>query len=169
MKEEQQLISHMQALALMYEDRPWEEEPDEKSYNLTIVRGEPIVFNCEILRHPTLLHLCGYVSIDIPKEVTNQIRMRVERLDVHGGVTYFEHKKDRMTVGFDCSHSVDFSPGLYRAGLNVRVVGHPCNYKTIAYVEKQIKRLAGNLADLLIRAGTKNGKVQDKQDQRVLR
>lgn len=95
---------------LLVQDRPWEHEPNEEEWTHELTE-----YKCRIWRHPTLGHLCGYVTIPkghkchgLSEETLNN------QVEVHGGLTYVGTNKetDEFVVGFDCSHSGDLSPKL---------------------------------------------------------
>lgn len=68
-------------------------------------------FNVVVLVHPTLGHLCGYVSV--PKEL--QDILEENTIDCHGGITFrdtFSHiegfeDSTNEYIGFDCAHAGD--------------------------------------------------------------
>lgn len=81
-------------------------------------------------------------------------------LTVHGGLTYSGHCNGHIChvpkpgqpdnvwwLGFDCAHSGDYSPG-FAARLKGILKESPdflrenCNYKDVAYVKKQVEKLA---------------------------
>lgn len=144
-------------LILEGHERPWDKEPDYCKFALTVRKklDETILkqtqmilkqtFECEIKRHPTMLHLCGYLSFTVnnPKQLLNVIKEVP-----HGGMTYdhYDIKTRTLTIGFDCAHAEDFTPGLYflQKGGDpvVRLSGDPKHYKTEAFVRKELAMLA---------------------------
>jgi hypothetical protein len=67
-------------------------------------------FICEIVKHPALGHLCGYV--DIPKgHQYFGIEPDEIHVDVHGGITFTNFiANDIYRIGFDCAHIGDYVP-----------------------------------------------------------
>lgn len=153
-------------LILEEHERPWDKEPDELWFAITIRKKvEQTIFKqtfeCEIRRHPTMLHLCGYLSFVVSRRVKKfdpkQLFNIVEEAP-HGGVTYksYDSKYRAMVIGFDCAHMTDFSPGLYFPtddGAIWRLSGNPKNYKTEAFVREQLNKLAEEVAVQLIALG----------------
>lgn len=96
-------------------DGPWKDEPDRLEWI-----DEESGYTCLILRNLRFGGtLCGYVELprghpyydknfSCPEKDTPEI-------EVHGGVTYHGtlsniEKNDKMYVGFDCCHYLDYSP-----------------------------------------------------------
>jgi len=75
---------------------------------------------------------------------------------VHGGITYDECTEDILTIGFDCAHSGDFTPGfLYTLGERFKRDGD--TYKDVEYirtelesVSKQIHEISPEYYDVLV-------------------
>ena len=96
--------------------RPWDNEPDGpkvKQFKYKSVQ-------CEIKRHPSMFHLCGYIHL-WPEQVTVDMHEgHVAEIPLHGGVTFFDRRlrrrgsvnMQRFTIGFDCAHIDDMSPGV---------------------------------------------------------
>jgi hypothetical protein len=80
---------------------------------------------CEIVRDKAFGHLCGYITL--PKTLD------VDALCPHGGVTYHSG----MKIGFDCSHSGDFSL-LFKQGA----------YRDYDFVKREILTMIGNLKEI---------------------
>jgi hypothetical protein len=154
-------------LILEEHERPWDKEPDQSRFTVTVRRklNETIfkqTFECEIKRHPTMLHLCGYLSFFVSRKVGgfdyNQLLNIIEEAP-HGGVTYksYDSKYRAMVIGFDCAHMTDFSPGLYFLdggdGVVTRLSGSPRNYKTEAFVRDELYKLAEEVAVQLMVLG----------------
>jgi len=97
-------------------------------------------FECQVYRHDTIGHLCGYVKI--PKGHTlygmsmPDIKYNYD-IDVHGSVTYSETYKGAWIIGFDCAHSGDkvFSATYFKE----------CKLWTIEDTMKETNRLAEQL------------------------
>lgn len=95
---------------------PWDNEPSILTWVDPHTR-----LRCLIKRHPSMLHLCGYVRIPYSHRLYKATKHRLERdLNPHGGVTFdqvFKAKTSRFNsrgrwVGFDCAHAGDLAPGL---------------------------------------------------------
>lgn len=97
---------------------------------------------------------CGYVGVpDGHPLFGKEIDDVVDRLDVHGGVTYADACRDivchfadnedekRWWFGFDCMHSWDYSPtvGAMPGGGSAR------SYKDMDYVRLELEKLAYQL------------------------
>ena len=136
-------------LKLLIAHRPWESEPDHEEWH------EPLTgYLCEIKRHPTLLHLCGYVTVpdDHPFHGLSY-DLASEHVYAYGGITY----KDGGKFGFDCAHADDISPGvlldLLRADgedlpTGVHLAESVCKhgtYRTFEWVRTQTEQLAREL------------------------
>jgi len=112
------------------ESGPWTYEPDS---DFGIDRG----VQWAILRHPNLGHLCGYIGVpseSLPPGKENDF-------EVHGGVTFDQKGDDNdlFWIGFDCSHSWDYVPGLpadFRFDPPAKET-----YKQISYVKNEITNL----------------------------
>lgn len=126
---------------------PWKDEPNELKFEW---EGLP----CVILRHPTLLYLCGYVGIppehklfgkgyDEASSGSNDVGA------VHGGLTYADKglpNKDHPDLwwfGFDCAHAGDFSPGMLKYGIHHL----DDTYRDIDFVRKECERLVKQLRE----------------------
>ena len=60
----------------------------------------------EVIRHPSLLHLNGYISFP-----SGNISKRcIDTLFCHGGITYEEEDNGKIIIGFDTAHLGDLSP-----------------------------------------------------------
>lgn len=63
-------------------------------------------YKVEIIRHPTLLHLNGYVTFP-----SGNISSKcISSLLCHGGITYEEDIKRGKVIGFDTAHYEDLCP-----------------------------------------------------------
>lgn len=139
---------------MLIQHRPWESEPNN-------VRFKALGYDCEIKRHPELLHLCGYITIpsDHPLFVVEEGEMD-HFIGMHGGVTYDKKRRSTRTLGFDCAHAEDFSPGTFMAVVYIRTrdggkVGDvidklfhfnpPQNYKTVKWVADELTSVAMTL------------------------
>ena len=107
-------------------------------------------FECAIIRNtrPGFKFLCGYVNIreDISFDLEDNI-------DVHGGITYqslVPENSDWLPsgywLGFDCGHFGDLCPGAFEVFPEVLWPDfEEEEYRTMEYVENQIKRMVHQL------------------------
>lgn len=139
-------VRAIDAIKLLINHRPWETEPNYVRFKT------PSRLRAEIKRHPTMLHLCGYLHIPASHPIAEWDNDRVEGFfDVHGGVTFLERNKNGLKVGFDCAHPDDFSPGVFASVLATKVVYgdaepwpamyQPENYRDIAFVKEELRRM----------------------------
>ena len=111
----QDLLSQHEKLRLLVAHRPWEGEPDHAEWT-----DERTGYVCEIRRHPTMLHLNGYVSVPNGHPCHGMDYNDVNDLvSVHGGLTYSEKLDRDKKFGFDTGHAGDLSPGLLLTMLDV--------------------------------------------------
>lgn len=136
---------------------PWADEPDKA------VWVHPNGLDCMIHRGPSGA-LCGYVGVpeDHPLFGTSYDEVGV---DVHGGLTYSNKcqegedpafgichvpqpgRPDNVWwFGFDCAHCDDFTPRtdalLRKHGADIDLFPGKEHYRTFAYVEAEVNRLA---------------------------
>lgn len=109
----------------------WETERNEA---LFISHG----YWCEIIRHPDLGTLNGYVYMGKHHPYAGEESPDV---DVHGGITYNDGKK----MGFDCNHAGDLAPNMIRFSTRVGVTPRDGVYRNWAYVKGQVENLAAQL------------------------
>lgn len=105
------------------------------------ILDEDLTFNfnymgidCEIIRHDTLGHLCGYINLcyndfkDEQKDVAEELS--------HGGITFITDD----WLGFDCAHYNDLAP--------FKNIGANGKYRSFIYVkrtiETMIEKILGN-------------------------
>lgn len=136
---------------------PWQDEPDRVEWR---TENTPRLA-CLIVRSPSGA-LCGYVGVPEGHPWHGKHSNDVDA-DCHGGLSYsgpcqeggkichVPQAGESETVwwlGFDCAHSCDVRPGdcaLYDgAGLGRLLRGSEdySSYKSIAYVRKEVERLA---------------------------
>lgn len=141
-------------------DGPWQSEPDKRQWQ-DLETGLP----CLIVRGPSGA-LCGYVGVspDHPAHGKGYDSDPVIDIEVHGGLTFAKgcgHGDDPAKgichipgdgdadhvwwFGFDCAHGWDISPAYDSYG-GWKQEG--AQYRGQAYVEAQVRLLAGQLADL---------------------
>ena len=131
----------------------YEDEPDKVQYV-----DEETGYPCLIVRAPNGA-LCGYVGLssEHPYYKCDYDSILGESLRVHGGLTYSEfcNEEDALKgichipregeedtvwwLGFDCAHPDDYCPSLVE-------YGKEGEYRTIEFVQKEIKSLANQLA-----------------------
>lgn len=140
-------------------------------WNKIIQEGDSKVFyhhglKCQILRHPSMGHLCGYV---FNKEGVKHWRYEDDcesnypcdtSYDVHGGITYDNDVK----LGFDLAHLGDLTPYSILNPISI----HPCfmyedddeEYRDMAYAKMEVKRLADQIYqyNLQLKRDKKNGR-----------
>ena len=120
--------------------QPWLTEPD----NLQLVF---VGFQCEIKRAPSLLHLCGYVTVPTTHPCHAKRCDEVD-VNVHGGLTYANTDDYGTTFGFDCAHLDDLVPGMLRYAADAAMASEYMDtYRDIAYVTAQVNSLAQQLHD----------------------
>jgi len=128
--------------------KEWETEPDKVEFEY---KG----FKCLILRHPTLLHLNGYVGLTENHQYYGKDCSKID-IDVHGGLTFAEMgdgenwPKGYYWIGFDTGHCTDYSPGMEK------IINRGTNeiYKNIDYVTNEVKKLVDQL-DIIQKYGKK--------------
>ncbi len=135
-------------------DGPWQQELDRLEWRHN---GMP----CQMVRHNTLGHWCGYVGVPFGhpwygKHYSDDaINVRV-----HGGLTYAEkgnvhvgsiaqpgNPEHFWWFGFDCAHSGDVSPGM-NYWLAETWAWDSSIYRTLAYVQNETNELAEQLQEV---------------------
>jgi len=165
---------------MSYTRRVEEIGPGEKFSKLGTEFTEPDLVSflsygleCRIIRHPTLLSLCGYVRVP----ATNHFFGKhyndpsLESVCVHGGLTFagnslpeeptkpgeyeahggFDMANRGWWFGFDCGHYLDIVPGLevythFRRFVPRSASLPEATYKPIEYVTEHCELLASQLA-----------------------
>ncbi len=109
---------------------PWDNEPNSKTWKHAGLQ-------CEVKRHSSLGHLCGYVTVPTTHPLADSSRADRE-LEVHGGVAFARYSEysDEFIIGFDCGHHNDLCPGSPGLG---------GEYRDFAYVTEQVNSLAEQL------------------------
>lgn len=123
----------------------WVEEADEYEFSF---EG----YECKVLRISSpeagtlsLGHLCGYVTIPANHPWFEKHYDEIE-CDVYGGLTYSGLEEDSTyQIGFDCSHSMDVTPGIERWLSECRsamgLYRHDRTYKNMNFVVEELKSL----------------------------
>jgi hypothetical protein len=130
-------------------DGPWQTEPDELDWT-----DAATGLRCRIVRNPHMGMLCGYVGVPAkhPLFGWTSNEPAVEKLDVHGGLTFVDERDGLWWFGFDCGHGFDISPGLQAMlppHLRSRQMGGiSVVYRTIDYVHFECTNLAWQIHQL---------------------
>jgi hypothetical protein len=136
---------------------PWDSEPDRVDF---VSFG----FAC-ILQRNYMGGWCGYVGVPETHSAYGKHYDQVE-VSVHGGLTYADKCNESIChipkpgmpdnvwwLGFDCGHCYDILPYMH-ASAKMRAIGisrslHEGDvYRDLAYVKKETKRLAKQLANV---------------------
>lgn len=111
-------------------------------------------YTCLILRHPSLMHLCGYVLLDGSKFYGKHYDSKeLNFVEVHGGLTFSEkcggeYLPEGYWIGFDCAHYNDLTPyTVLRPELAPFLRDDPSVYRTMEYVESELNSLTKQLKD----------------------
>ena len=118
----------------------WENEPNRKE-------GKYKGMTYLVLRHPTSLHLCGYVRLP-ERSRLRKIGYDDIRIDTHCGLTFAGNLSNEKGywIGFDCAHSGDISPYMWKGyDYGTKVIFKDYTYKNIAYVEKWCRKMIDQL------------------------
>lgn len=115
-----------------------------KDKMIKILRDEPIYkkaeykgYLYEIKRSKILQSYCGYVYVPNSTLDSNRMLFELERIDCHGGVTYYDDKK----IGFDTVHFGDLVPHFFLVGLKNSLD----TYKDINFCENECKEIINQL------------------------
>jgi hypothetical protein len=138
---------------------PWDDEPDRLEWRWY---GLP----CLMVRSFTMGSWCGYVAVSPGHPLHGKHPDEIDDVYVHGGISYAESCQGDVChvprkgepdnvwwLGFDCGHGHDISPafeasmGMFSSGYALPTTGPwKWTYKDVAYVKKQVRRLAKQLA-----------------------
>lgn len=131
--------------------KEWLDEPDR-------VEFEHAGYECLIIRHSELRHLCGYVAVLRGHPCYGKYCDRIPYEDllpvsVHGGLTLSEEGDGehrlvgRWWLGFDCAHFMDTVPFVLEhfPGHSFLLGG---TYRNIQYVRQETMSLAEQIAKL---------------------
>jgi hypothetical protein len=145
---------------------PWQDEPDKIHWI------DPATdLDVLMVRNERNGHWCGYVGVTEGHPAFGMDYDDVPDISVHGGLTYadecletddpakgvchvpFPGRPDHVWwLGFDCAHAWDLSPGrnstLRKYGMTTYELEDKEVYRTRAYVESEIRDLAGQLKAL---------------------
>lgn len=120
----------------------WEREPDRITFDLTV---GGVRYHCAVIRNGESWALCGYVGVPVGHKFHGESYVDLnDDIVIHGGLTYSAPKLPRRGVdaagtwflGFDCAHSDDLVPRLWRRG----------TYRTVDYVLLEVLRLVDQCA-----------------------
>lgn len=104
------------------------------------------------------MHYCGY--LELPENLADGLDPPYD-LYVHGGVTYDEFNGSKRIVGFDCSHSCDYT--LSKAEWHKSYASHhmfptplsapmsAMHFRTQTYVIKELHSMVASLEEFHIR------------------
>lgn len=139
---------------------PWQHEPDKTEWV-----DKETGLECKVLRGPWGA-FCGYVGVSKNhpaygmgydpyvgeyvdeniewwrRHITHRVEYKIRDISIHGGLTFAGPfpDSDAHWFGFDCSHSIDYMPGLHTDYASLNGV-----YRTIEYVHNQVTSLAKQL------------------------
>lgn len=127
----------------------------EELFKLIEEEGECLNFDfkgykCEIQRHPTMKHLCGYVLVDSDHWLYGKDYEDIESkysIYSHGGLTYSRNSEEMWKIGFDCAHLYDLVPANYNmevlTGINTI---HPKDvYRDMKYVRQVLEAMVTDI------------------------
>jgi len=82
----------------------WTGEPD-------LLEFEAYGFKCQVKRHDSMGHLCGYITVG---KTHPWYALDYDRIGarVHGGLTYSQAGSTSSKHGFDCAHAGDLVPKM---------------------------------------------------------
>lgn len=118
----------------------WDNEPDYLEWV-----DEETGLLCKIIRRTDLGTLCGYVTVQLKKDV--RLHYFKQAFDVHGTVIYANKDLHGYTLGFGCHHARDLIPELIMAPCVRALLGGKryTTYKNIEYVKHECQKLAKQL------------------------
>ena len=130
----------------------WMDEPNREEF-------EHAGYKCLILRHPELLHLCGYIAVPsghpcYGKDTSHLPYRDLLEIDVHGGVTWAaegdgDHRPAGLWwLGFDCGHFMDSVPYIEALATWLSEMSLGGSYRNFQYVRQQTMSLADQVAKL---------------------
>jgi hypothetical protein len=107
-------------------------------------------YKCVVVRHPHMLHLCGYVGLtENDPDYMNEYD-RIADIDCHGGLTFGQIginksdsnlSEDRYWIGFERGHYNDLIPMMdYMMPLGTV-------YRDMNYVESECKSIVDQLIE----------------------
>lgn len=98
---------------------------------------------CVILRHPSSLHLCGYVGLKKQHELYEKHYDSIN-IVCHGGLTFASKMnwyeiEDLWFIGFDCAHHGDITPSYMYPG-EIHAI-----YRNMEYVTNEVNSIVEQL------------------------
>jgi len=110
-------------------------------------------YHCLILRNPEAGFLSGYVGVPSTHPYYDVDHATLEDVEIHGGLQYSEpqvgggrQRPDRWYFGFDCNQFDDLClKDLVTMDIISFGVKRSASYKSIAYVETEVRHLAEQL------------------------
>lgn len=115
----------------------WKTEPDKKEFKY---KG----YECEIIRHPHLGHLCGYVTVYAPHPAYGKDYYDLTEIECHGGLTYSCTNLNSTKIGFDCAHIGDYVPYM----VQVSVYPDSDVYRNMEYVKNECIKIVDQLEEM---------------------
>ena len=113
---------------------PWLTEPDNVDFEY---KG----YRCLIRRIPYFGYLCGYLNLPPSSHFFGKDYDDIPLIP-HGGLTFAQPNDGNWVIGFDCAHAFDLMPGM-----DISFEKY-ASYKTIEYVEQNLKDMIDDLIEL---------------------
>lgn len=130
----------------------WAEGPWIKECDFMLWTDKKTGYTCEIMRHPDLGFLCGYVHLSKSHPYYNKDLTSwddsIPQIDVHGGITFHNKKGNDMLVGFDCGHWGDLGDLKNKEYVEMLSQNTEVSYKDIKFVKEECTKLAKQLKNL---------------------
>jgi hypothetical protein len=117
----------------------WNDEPEALWF-------EANGFKCQVARHMTQGHLCGYIQVDKTHPWYGKDYDNVD-VRVHGGLTFARNIPDHTTFGFDCAHLGDLVPAMPPLSDDETLFNRGDVYRDFGYVVNQLISLAKQAKD----------------------
>lgn len=112
----------------------------EEDYYKFEIKG----FTCEIKRHPSLKHLCGYVRLK-PSNTSYGVHYDDIDINIHGGLTYSVQEGLDFVIGFDCAHIGDLVPQTYMLFKDTPLFDSTEVYRDVQFVKNELLNLVNQL------------------------
>jgi len=112
----------------------WDGEPD-------LLEFESYGFKCQVARHISQGHLCGYIKVGATHPWYGKDYDNVGA-DVHGGLTFARNIPDHTTFGFDCAHLGDLIPAMPPLSDDETLFNRGDVYRDMGYVVNELIKLA---------------------------
>jgi len=126
----------------------------EGNEKVKIVFHEGLPYVLYALRHPTILHWCGYIGFPEGSEYMGEnSHSMIESLGMHMGDTFsgsFPISDDHHFVGFDCGHSIDFVPRDIKGGEDMKEIDAVNRgYRTLEWVWSELERMSDHIENFV--------------------